>query len=148
MSILAKGKFVDKKMKLYSASEHEKNCMALLKQFASDNDGKDFFLCVYAKDEIDYNKHMIAYYKNIVLPALFVAMKEDYSLDSVAECDNCLSTMFLSKEKTKKDGNKYQMIQSISSISFAEQGMFLSKVANLAVSRYSIRFPNAGEINS
>lgn len=150
MPILAKCKFVDKKMKMYSDTEHDKNTRALMKQFAEDNNGKDFFMELYSGDEINFHKGLVNYYTKIMLPALFVSMKDAYGLDTVAEADAVISVMFSKREKERKDEEgkkvKYAIVIPIKDLSFSEQGSFITKVANLAISKYGIRFPSATEI--
>jgi CII-binding regulator of phage lambda lysogenization HflD len=98
-------------------------------------------------EEVNFNKKLPNFYRMIMLQPLYEKMKEDYGLSSVNDLEAMLSVMFMKKKMKKKDGTEYDLPQRIDHLSFAEQIEALSKVANMAIVKYGIRYPNANEID-
>lgn len=146
MSVVVRATFTGGKVKYIQETESQKKAIGVLKQFALDNEGKIIYKEFYSEDELNFEKNMELYYSKIILPALYPAMKTDYNLSSMSECDALLSAMYLSKAMKKADGTEYKINRRIGEISFQDQADFIAKVANIAITKYSLRFPSAVEI--
>ena len=146
MSVLVKAKFVGGKISYYSSTEQQKKQIELLKQFAKDNEGLDIWKEFHSADEMNFEKNLINYYNRILLPAMYTAMKDDFGLTHKGECNAALCLSFLKKQGKKKDGTEFSLIMRIEDVSFQDQAEFVSAVANLAITKYNLRFPSAIEI--
>lgn len=153
MSIFARFKFNEQgRMTMPAVEEDEKTAKAALAAFAQERKGQYFYMEVFSEEELNFQgNNLVNYYRKIVMPALYLKMKEPYNLDNMNECDALLHVMFSKVQKTRKtpegETANYTIIIPIDKMQFKEQGLFLSKVAALAIKDYSLRFPSANEIN-
>jgi len=146
MSVLVRATFESGKVKYIRETESQKRQIEILKQFALDNEKKTIYKEFFAEDELNFEKNLLLYYEKIILPALYPAMKSEYGLTSMSDCDATLSAMFLSKTMVKLDKTEYKIHRRMKDISFQDQADFLAKIANIAITKYSLRFPSAVEI--
>lgn len=75
-------------------------------------------------------------------------MRTEYNLESIGQTDALLSDFYLKTDKAKEDKTAYVLVPRLEDLSFVDQARFLSKCANLAISKYDIRFPSATEIQN
>jgi len=148
MSVIARGKVVGGKLKYYSTSETDKRALQLTAQTIKDNEGEDVYLEVHTKDEMNFQKNLSLYVEKVIIPPLFKAMQDEYLLANEAECLAVLCVMFGKKKKAKKDGSPYDIILRMKEMDSIMQAEFVSKIANLAMTKYQLKFPSAKEIQS
>lgn len=136
------------KVKYFQETEGEVEDIKKLKQFVEAHKGEIAYKYFMDKEEVNFNKKLPNFYRMIMLQPLFEKMKEDYGLSSVNDLDNVLCVFYAKKTLTKKDGTTYEVPQKIEHLSFEKQIEFISNVANLAISKYGIRYPNANEVDA
>lgn len=136
------------KVKYFQETEGQKENVKKLKQFVEAHKGDTAFKYFMDKEEVNFNKKLPNFYRMIMLQPLFEKMKTEYGLTSINDLDATLSVFYLKKELIKFDGTKYEVPVRIENISFAEQIEFVAKVANLAITKYAIKYPNANEVDN
>lgn len=146
MSQLAIGTVVGGKLKYFTRNDNEKKSLQQTAQFVKDHEGRTIYIELHDEDEMDFQKNLSMYFEKILLPPLFVAMKDEYCLEDINECRAVLSVMFAKKKKSKKDATPYEIPLRISEMSQISKSDFIAKVANFAT-KFGIKFPSANEIN-
>ena len=146
MGILVRCKLENGKTKVLAETESEKESIKSLKQFGATHEGVEFFKYYLDKEEVVMDNNLPRYYKMIMLEPLYKAMKETYGFNSISDCDAALCTFFNKEKRTKSDGTTYEIAMRISEVPLAKQIAFISKVANLAITKYGIKYPNANEV--
>lgn len=146
MSQLAQGTVAGGKLKYFTRNELEKKNLQVTAQFVKDHEGKPIWIELFDDEEMNMQKNLDLYFKKIMLPPMFLAMKDDYKLENMGECNAVLSVMFSKKKKQKKDGTAYEMPLRIEELTNLEKGDFVAKVANFAT-KFGVKFPSANEVN-
>lgn len=150
MGILAKVTF-DKdsgKVKYIQETPHDIEIIKQLKKFVESHKGVIAYKYFMDEEEVNFNKKLPTYYRMIMLQPLLEKMSGEYGCTTVYEVDAILSTWWLKIKKTKSDGTTYDITMRIEAVSFAAQIEFIAKVANMAITKYQIKFPNANEVDS
>ncbi len=149
MGVLIEVEFDKETGKVKYLQENDKQIedVQKLKQFVELHKGDRAFKYFMDKDEVSFHKKLPNFYRMIMLQPLFEKMKVEYGLNNINELDAVLSTFYLQKELSKPDGTKYKVSMRVETATFAEQVEFIAKVANLAITKYSIKFPNANEVD-
>lgn len=68
-------------------------------------------------------------------------------ISNVHEVDAVMSEYYLKKTMKKQDGTEYKVTMRIENLSLPDQVEFIGKVANFAITKYGIKYPNPNEIN-
>lgn len=149
MSLIAEGTVVSGKLKYFTRNEQEKQTLKLAGEFVKNHEGQRIFIELHSGADMSFQKNLPMYFEKIILPPLFVKMKDEYGLSNVGECKATLSLMFATQKKIKPGTDKeYSIAMRINEMSLVEQGDFIAKVANMAVTKYQLKFPNANEIDN
>lgn len=147
MGVLVKCKFDGTKTSYPSETEFDNNQKALLKSFMAAHTGVVFYKYFMDAEEVNFNKKFPSFYRKIMLPPLFEKSKNDFGITQVSELDAILSLFFLKVKRKKSDGTEYEIPLRVEDLDLNGQIDFIAKVANLALTRYQIKYPNANEIN-
>jgi hypothetical protein len=146
MPVTVKVKVDGGKVRYYTQTENDKQNIEHLKALMQASEGKDLYKVYMTPDELSPAKKILNYYRAIMLPPLFAKMQEEYGIVSIHEADAVLRAAYAKKKFTKKDGNTYEIPVPIEALSFSEQAVFISKVADFALAKYAVKYPNANEI--
>lgn len=146
---IARGTIIGGKLKYSNQTDWDKRNLQLAKEFTQSHEGSVIYISLQSSDEYEVSKNLPLYLEKIILPQLFSKMKDEYSLLNVSECEATLSALFGQSKKIKNDGKTEFIIHKrIKDMNLLEQTNFIAKVANFAVSKYQLVFPNANEIDS
>lgn len=145
--ILVRCTFESGKVKYLIENQDDKDAIERVKQFVALHEGDVAYKMFLNKEEVVFHKKLPEYYRAIMLQPLYDKMKDEYGLADINECDALLSLFFLKNKNKKADGTEYDIPLRIEKVPYARQIEFISKVANLAISRYSIKYPNANEVD-
>lgn len=135
------------KVKYLKETQGEAEDIEKLKQFVEAHKGEVAYKYFMDKEEVNFNKKLPTFYRMIMLQPLFEKMKEEYGLESINDLDNVLCVFYAKKKMTKKDNSTYEVPQRIEHLTYEKQIEFISNVANLAITKYGIRYPNANEVD-
>ena len=149
MGVLVKCLFDGTKTKYIQDTEFDKEQVALLKKFMATKDQNTIFFKQFLdKDEVSFNGKLPKFFRTIMLPPLLEKCKNDYGISTPSELEAILSLFYLKAKRKKADGTEYEIAMRVDEVNLDAQVAFISKVANFALSKYQVKYPNANEIDA
>lgn len=146
-SVLVRVKYEGGRVKYLQETDNDKSSISRLKQFVSAHEGLECYKAFIDKSALTFSTNLDNYYYGIMLNPLLEKCKGEYNITTAGELDAILSTFYLKRKGVKSDGKEYEVALRITDVPVDMKIKFIANVANFAIAKYQIKYPNANELD-